>query len=364
LRRTQGARQGLHCGGQMSTAPRACILSLSGPDLLPAEAALLAEMQPWAVILMGRSFVTRDQVRRLIDEAWTALGRACLIFVDQEGGRVARLKSPEWPLFPSGQIYGEIFERDPDAGLEAAWLGHRLIANELSQMNIHANCAPVLDLRMDGAHQIVGDRALGNSVEAVCQLARAALQGLRDGSVAGVIKHMPGHGRALVDSHEQLPRVTAGDNELSQDFASFTALVDAPMGMTAHIAYDAFDPQRPATLSETVISDVIRGRIGFDGLLMTDDLGMKALGGTLADRARGAIGAGCDVVLHCSGFVKEPELILAEMREVAEASPVLEGKALDRARHAEAFATLGSSFDAESGWQRFAELTGNIGVAA
>jgi len=361
LRPVESAGPGLHCGGQMSGRPRACILSVSGSDLLADEASLLADMQPWAVILMGRSFVTRDQVRRLVDNIWAALDRPCLIFVDQEGGRVARLKPPEWPVFPSGQAYGDLFERDEAAGLEAAWLGHRLIANELAQMNIHANCAPVLDLRFDGAHQIVGDRALGNSVEAIARLARASLEGLRDGGVAGVIKHMPGHGRALVDSHEDLPRVTAGDNELSRDFASFSALVDAPMAMTAHIAYDAFDADAPATLSKTVISEVIRNRIGFDGLLMTDDLGMKALGGTLADRARGAIGAGCDTVLHCSGFVKEADVILAEMREVAEAVPELDGKALARAKHAQAFATLDRTFDAQAGWERFSEL---LGVAA
>ena len=348
----------------MSAAPRACILSVAGPELSEGEAGLLADMQPWAVILMGRSFVTRDQVRRLTDQIWRALGRACLIFIDQEGGRVARLKPPEWPVFPSAQIYGDIYVRDADAGLEAAWLGHRLIAHELAQMNIHANCAPVLDLRQDNAHEIVGDRAFGNTIETISRLSRAALEGMRDGGVAGVVKHMPGHGRALVDSHLELPRVVAGDNELAQDFASFAALVDAPMAMTAHIAYDAYDATRPATLSPTVISEVIRTRIGFDGLLMTDDLGMKALGGTLADRARGALEAGCDVVLHCSGFVKEPEIVLAEMTEVAAACQPLAGRALDRAQRAEAFATLATPFDVDAGWQRFGELTRLAGVAA
>ncbi len=348
----------------MSAAPRACILSVSGPELTTGEADLLGQMQPWAVILMGRSFITREQTRSLVDNIWGALERPCLVFVDQEGGRVARLKAPEWPVFPSARVYGDIYARDAAAGLEAAWLGHRLIAYELAQMNIHANCAPVLDMRFDGAHQIVGDRALASSAQAIGELSRAALEGMRDGGVAGVVKHMPGHGRALVDSHLELPRVTAGDNELAKDFASFTALADAPMAMTAHIAYDAYDKDRPATLSPTVISEVIRGRIGFDGLLMTDDLGMNALGGTLADRARGALGAGCDVVLHCSGFVKEPELILSEMREVAEACPVLEGRARARAEQAEAFATLARPFDATAAWVRFGELTGAAGVAA
>ena len=348
----------------MSAAPRACILSVSGPELSEGEAGLLADMEPWAVILMGRSFVTRDQVRHLTDQIWRALGRACLIFIDQEGGRVARLKPPEWPVFPSAQIYGDIYARDAAAGLEAVWLGHRLIAHELAHMNIHANCAPVLDLRQDGAHEIVGDRAFATTIEAISHLSRAALEGMRDGGVAGVVKHMPGHGRALVDSHLELPRVVAGDNELAQDFASFAALVDAPMAMTAHIAYDAYDATRPATLSPTVISEVIRTRIGFDGLLMTDDLGMKALGGTLADRARGALEAGCDVVLHCSGFVKEPEIILAEMTEVAAACQPLAGRAFERAQRAEAFATLATPFEQDAGWQRFDELTRFAGVAA
>lgn len=348
----------------MSAAPRACILSVSGPELIDAEASMLSQTQPWAVILMGRSFVTRDQTRALVDNIWGALGRPCLVFVDQEGGRVARLKPPEWPIFPSAQTYGQIYATKPEAALEAAWLGHRLIAHELAQMNVHANCAPVLDMRFDGAHQIVGDRAFGDMPDVISELSRAALEGMRDGGVAGVIKHMPGHGRAQVDSHMELPRVTAGDNELSRDFASFSALIDAPMAMTAHIAYDAFDAERPATLSPTIISDVIRGRIGFDGLLMTDDLGMKALGGSLTDRAQGALAAGCDVVLHCAGFAKEPETVLAEMLQVGSACPVLEGRALERAQAAEAFATLAKPFDAAAGWTRFTELTVMNGAAA
>jgi len=348
----------------MSAAPRACILSVSGPELTGEDAAMLHEMQPWAVILMGRSCISRAQVTYLTDDIWAALGRACLIFIDQEGGRVARLKPPEWPVFPSARVYGDMYARDAAAGLEAVWLGHRLIAHELAQMNVHANCAPVLDMRFDRAHEIVGDRALGDSIEVISQLSRAALEGMRDGGVAGVVKHMPGHGRALVDSHMELPRITARDNELAQDFASFAALADAPMAMTAHIAYDAYDKDRPATLSPTVISEVIRGRIGFDGLLMTDDLGMQALGGTLAGRARGALDAGCDVVLHCSGFVKDAGAILTEMGEVAAACKVLEGRALERAKRAEAFATLAKEFDADAGWARFGELTVASGVAA
>ena len=343
---------------------RACILSVSGPILLADEAAMLAEMQPWGVILMGRSCVSRDQVKKLVDDIWTALQRPCLVFIDQEGGRVARLKAPEWPKFPSGGNYADLYTDNPETGLEAVWLGHRLIGHELAAMSIHADCAPVLDRRIDGAHDIVGDRAFGATARQIAELGRAALKGLRDAGVAGVIKHIPGHGRALVDSHEKLPRVTAGDNEMAEDFESFTALLDAPMGMTAHIAYDAFDADRPATLSSKVISEVIRGRIGFDGLLMSDDLGMKALGGTLGERAKGALEAGCDVALHCSGFVKDSAEILKEMRDVAEACTPLEGKSLARAQHAEAFATLAKPFDAAAGYACLEELMGSRQVAA
>ncbi len=348
----------------MRSGKRACILSVSGETLTPDEHALFSEMQPWAVILMGRSCVSRAQVRALVDDIWNALERPCLIFIDQEGGRVARLKAPEWPVFPAGGTYAKLFRASRDAGLEATWLGHRLIAHELASLGIHADCAPVLDRCIDGAHDIVGDRAFGESPEEIALLGREALKGLRDGGVAGVIKHIPGHGRALVDSHLSLPRVTAGDNELAQDFASFAAILDAPMAMTAHIAYDAYDAEHPATLSKIMISDVIRKRIGFQGLLMSDDLGMKALGGTLGERASGAVAAGCDVALHCSGFVKDAGEILAEMREVAEATPMLEGEGLARADHAERFATLAKPFDAAAGYARLEELFAALEVAA
>ena len=348
----------------MTAAIRACILSVSADTLTPNEASLLSEMQPWGVILMGRSCVSRAQVRSLVDEIWNALKRPCLIFIDQEGGRVARLKAPEWPVFPAGGRYGDLYSHSREDGCEAAWLGHRLMAHELAELGIHANCAPVLDRQIDGAHDIVGDRAFGEHAEQIALLGRAALKGLRDGGVAGVIKHMPGHGRAMVDSHLSLPRVTAGDNELSQDFASFEALLDAPMAMTAHIAFEAYDAALPVTLSARMIEEVIRGRIGYQGLLMSDDLGMKALGGTLAERAAGTIQAGCDIALHCSGFVKDADDIHAEMREVAEATPLLDGDSLKRAQHAESFATMAKPFDADAGYARLAELFAPMEVAA
>ena len=342
----------------------ACILSVAGASLSEDEAALFAEVQPWGVILMGRSCVSRRQVLQLVDDIWAALGRACLIFIDQEGGRVARLKAPEWPVFPAGADYAALYEADAQKGLEAAWLGHRLIASELAEMSIHADCAPVVDLPVAGAHDIIGDRAYGSEPAQVAALARAALRGLADGGVAGVVKHIPGHGRSMADSHEELPRVTAGDNEMAADFEAFALLSEAPMAMTAHIVYEAYDPDHAATVSAEVISTIIRGRIGFDGLLMTDDLGMKALGGTLGERADAAIEAGCDVLLHCSGFARDADEVLREMRAVGEAAPELSGKALQRALRAEAMATREKPFEPVDGWARFYEFFPKIEVAA
>jgi beta-N-acetylhexosaminidase len=343
---------------------KACILSVSGPELTPAEAALFRKHNPWGVILMGRSCVNRMQVRKLVADIWTATGRETLIFIDQEGGRVARLKAPEWPLFPRGADYAAIYARDPELGREATWLGHRLIASELAALSIHADCSPVVDLSVPGAHDIIGDRAFGTEPNGIADLAAAALEGLAAGGVAGVIKHIPGHGRAFADSHFELPRVTAGDNEMAKDFDAFARVAHAPMAMTAHISYDAFDPGKAATVSRIMIQDVIRGRIGFDGLLMTDDLGMKALGGTLTERADASIAAGCDVLLHCSGFLKDAGEILAEMTEVAEAAPVLKGKAEARAEAADAIGRRVEPFEPARGWRRFHELFPPAGAMA
>lgn len=343
---------------------KACILSVSGPELTPGEAALLKAEQPWGIILMGRSCVSREQVRRLVGDIWQATGRETLIFIDQEGGRVARLKAPEWPLFPRGSDYAAIYARDPELGREACRLGHRLIASELAGLSIHADCAPVVDLPVPGAHDVIGDRAFGTEPAQVADLARAALEGLRAGGVAGVIKHIPGHGRSMADSHLELPRVTAGDNELSKDFAAFEKVADAPMAMTAHIAYEAYDAGKAATVSRYMIQEVIRGRIGFDGLLMTDDLGMRALGGSLTDRAQAAIDAGCDVLLHCSGFLKDPADILAEMTEVASAAPILSGVAARRAAAADAIAGQAEPFEPAQAWRRFHELFPTVGAGS
>ncbi|MCR9078260.1 MAG: beta-hexosaminidase [Hyphomonadaceae bacterium] len=335
----------------------ACITSVSGPVLLAEERAFLREAQPWGVILMGRSCVDRAQVQALTADIKDALGREALIFIDQEGGRVARLKAPEWPRFPAAGVYGDLFGLHPEAAEEACYLGHRLMGRELSDLGIHADCAPCCDLRQVDTHDAIGDRAFGYSAEAIITLTEAALKGLSDAGVVGVVKHMPGQGRATMDTHYDLPAVGADANTLKQDMSVFKALADqVPMGMTCHVIFEAFDPHLPTTVSETVISETIRNRIGFDGLLMTDDLGMDALGGALADRGAKALAAGCDVLLHCSGFLKAPDGILKEMEEVAEAAGSLSGPALDRAKAAERAVQAPTDFDSEQGWARFNQL--------
>jgi beta-N-acetylhexosaminidase len=336
--------------------PKACILSVSGAVLTPGERDLLTRANPFGVILMGRSTLGPDQVRALVDSIWTATGRPTLIFIDQEGGRVARLKAPNFPVFPAPLRYGDLYQRDREAGREAAWLGHRLIAAELAPMGIHANFAPVLDLLIPNAHSVVGDRSFGASPDVIAELGRAAIAGLRAGGVVGAIKHMPGHGRAMVDSHQSMPVVDADLARLRADFAPFKALSDAPIGLTAHLAYPVLDGLTAATHSHTIVHTIIRGEIGFDGLLVTDDLGMNALGGTLASRATRAFEAGCDIALHCSGFVKEPGVLLAEMSEVAEVSPQLSGKALARAEAAEQASLTVEDFDRGEGWRRLQAL--------
>lgn len=335
---------------------KACILSVSGPDLTNEEAAFLSDAQPWAVILMGRSCVSKSQVQKLVDDIWGALGRPCLIFIDQEGGRVARLKAPEWPVFPAARRYGELYSKSPELGVEACRIGHSLMGIELAAMGIHADCSPVVDLPIDGAHDIIGDRAFAKTPPDIGVLTNAALQGLREAGVAGVIKHIPGHGRAKADSHEELPVVSEGEDILALDFAAFEAVKSAPMAMTAHILYPAFDADEPATTSKTVISDVIRGRIGFDGLLMSDDLGMKALGGPLDERAKRSLSAGCDVVLHCAGFEKDRDVILQEMIEVAQGCDELSGIQLARAQAAETDSTHAIPLDAVELRNRFNQL--------
>ena len=333
-----------------------CALGLRQPKLDADTRAFFRDARPWGFILFREACVTREQVRALCEALRDAAGHDATIWIDQEGGRVARLKAPEWPLWPAAARYGEIFDANNIHGVEAAYLGHRLIAHELRGIGVDADYAPVLDVPVDGSDKIVGDRAFSPNPKIVAVLARAALEGLHDGGVAGCIKHMPGHGRATADSHFALPRVAASELDLTNDVFPFAQNADAEAAMTAHIIYEAWDPDRPATCSPFVIEEIIRKRIGFAGLLMSDDLDMKALqyalNGGLAERAEAALAAGCDLVLQCSGH-------LSDMLTVAKGCRTLDGLPLVRARAVESFAKRPPrEFDAEAGWARFRELVG------
>lgn len=331
-----------------------CALGVRQPKLDEAARAFFREARPWAFILFREACVSREQARALCAELRDAAGHDAVIYIDQEGGRVARLKPPEWPVWPACAKYGEIYARDRDAGVEAARLGHRLIAQELKTIGVDGDFAPVLDVPVSGADPIIGDRAFSHDPGVIATLGAAALEGLHAGAVTGCIKHMPGHGRAEADSHLALPRVRAAMAELETDIAPFAALAAAEAAMTAHIVYEAWDADRPATCSPIVIETIIRTRIGFHGLLMSDDLDMKALqyamNGGLKERADAALKAGCDVVLQCSGVLKD-------MENAVQGCVPLAGPSLVRARAVEAFAKRQpGEFDAEAGWARFKQL--------
>jgi beta-N-acetylhexosaminidase len=307
----------------------ACILGCAGPALSAEETAFFRDVQPWGFILFGRNVESPDQVRRLTAALRESLGREdAPILVDQEGGRVQRLKAPHWRAYPPGRAYGQLAGNDPLLKREITRLGARLMAHDLRALGINVDCVPVLDVPDPSGHEIIGDRAYGPTPDEVASLGRAAAEGLIAGGVLPVIKHMPGHGRAMADSHLELPVVDAPYQALDgRDFVPFRALSDMPMGMSAHVIYTAIDPKRPATTSKTVLREVVRGAIGFDGLLMTDDLSMKALSGDFTARAGAARSAGCDVVLHCNGD-------MGEMQAVAAGAGVLKGRAARRAEAA------------------------------
>jgi beta-N-acetylhexosaminidase len=300
-------------------ATRAFITGISGTVLAPAERSFLRESEPWGLILFARNVETPDQVKRLTGALRDALGREAPVLVDQEGGRVQRLGPPHWPAYPAGAAYGRIYDEDPTKGTKAAYLGARLIAADLAAVGIDVDCLPIADVPAADADQVIGDRAYGETAEKVGRIARAMGDGLLAGGLLPVVKHIPGHGRAKSDSHYRLPVVETDRAVLeSSDFAAFRPLSDLPLGMTAHVVYTAIDALAPATTSATLIADVIRGWIRFGGLLMSDDISMGALSGSIAERARAAIAAGCDVVLHCNGS-------LAEMQELAQVMPLLAG---------------------------------------
>ncbi len=297
------------------------ILGLSGETLGADERAFFRAADPAGYILFARNCRTRAQLRALTDSLRDLAGRDDLpILIDQEGGRVARLGPPEWPAFPAARRFAELYERAPVTALAAARANAQAIAVTLAEAGINVDCLPLLDLAYDGAHGVIGDRALGAEPMQVAALGRAVLDGLAAGGCLGVVKHMPGHGRARADSHEELPAVDASAAELAADIAPFRALADAPLGMTAHILYPAWDAARCASLSPVVIGEVIRGRIGFDGLLMSDDIGMAALSGPLGARAAGVIAAGCDVALHCSGRIADNAEIAGALGEMGDAA--------------------------------------------
>jgi beta-N-acetylhexosaminidase len=278
-------------------------------------------------------------VTDLVREALGVLGAEAPVLIDQEGGRVQRLGPPHWPAYPPGAAYGRIYERDPQAGLAAARLGARLIAADLIELGITVDCLPLADVPVRGADQVIGDRAYGETPDKVAAIAGAVAEGLAEGGVLAVLKHIPGHGRANADSHEKLPVVHADRATLeASDFAAFRPLKKLPLAMTAHVVFTAFDSVHPATTSATMIGEVIRGFIGFDGLLMTDDVSMGALSGSIGERTRAAIAAGCDMVLHCNGK-------LDEMRAVAGAAPELAGDAAKRAAAALAVRKSPSAID-------------------
>lgn len=301
-----------------SRAPLAAFFGSAGTTLSPKERAFFQASNPAGYILFRRNIESAGQIEALVADFRDCVGRAdAPVLIDQEGGRVARLPSPPWRKAPPAAVFGRIAETDAALGEHAARLNALLIGAELRTLGINVDCAPVLDLRVAGAHDIIGDRAFSEDPAAIARLGRASCEGFLDAGVIPVVKHIPGHGRAHADSHESLPTVETPLDVLRRfDFAPFKALSDMPMAMTAHIVYTAADAARPATTSPSVIRSIIRGELGFDGLLMSDDICMKALAGSLPERTAAVIAAGCDVVLHCNGD-------LAEMEAVAAAAPPL-----------------------------------------
>lgn len=336
-------------------AQRAFISGLAGTELSEAEAVFLRETRPWGVILFGRNVDHPEQIRRLCDEVRTVMSDDTPILIDQEGGRVQRFGPPYLRAYPPGARYGALYAQDPLAGVEAAFLGATLMALDLVDLGITIDCVPVLDIPIEGSTNAIGDRALGTDVDAVATLGGAQIDGVLRAGALPVIKHMPGHGRATVDSHADLPKVDATMAELEgQDFTPFRLLAKrSPLGMTGHVVYLDVDDSQPATLSSSVIVNVIRERIGFDGALMTDDISMGALSGGMQERAEAAIAAGCDLVLHCNG-------VFEEMQGIAAGVPELESEALRRTDAALALRRRPETFDRAALEARFDELLGRI----
>lgn len=309
------------------------IFGLSGAAITADERAFFREADPLGYILFKRNCVDRAQMRALTDSLRDLSGRADVpILIDQEGGRVARMQPPEWPAFPAGPAFDSLYELAPSSAIEAVRANAQALALMLAEVGVNVNCAPLLDVRQPETTPAVGERAFGSEPMQVAALGRAMLDGMAMGGVVGVVKHMPGHGRGVVDSHHELPVVRASDAELERDIEPFRTLSGAPMGMTCHVVFEAWDAERPATLSPTVIADVIRGRIGFDGLLMTDDIDMKALSGTAGEKAAAAIAAGCDVALDCWARMDEMVEITGRLGDASAATLARLERAMASAR--------------------------------
>jgi beta-N-acetylhexosaminidase len=335
---------------------RAFITGVSGPVLTDDERAFLREHRPWGFILFKRNVENPGQVTGLVRDLREIVKRSdAPVLIDQEGGRVQRLSPPHWPVYPPGAVFSALYDQDKEIGLEAARLTARLIAADLDDLGINVDCLPLADVPVAGANAIIGDRAYGTVPNKVAAIARAVTDGLVQGGVLPVLKHIPGHGRATADSHIGLPTVDTPVPELARtDFAAFSPLADLPMAMTAHVVFSALDPAQPATTSATIINQVIRGTIGFQGLLMSDDVSMNALHGSIAERTRAIVAAGCDMILHCNGK-------LDEMRQVAGETPLLAGDALARAERALASRRTPEPFDRKAARIRLDELIGRAG---
>jgi beta-N-acetylhexosaminidase len=312
------------------TESKAMIVGCAGTAFSDDEIDFISRERPWGLILFARNIGTAEEIRALTAQFRSVVEREdAPVFIDQEGGRVQRIREPiTRHRYPSGAEVGALYRADRETGMRAARTMSRLHAADLRPLGITADCLPVLDVPVEGAHDVIGDRAYGHDPDTVATLGREAAEGLLEGGVLPVIKHIPGHGRAFSDSHKALPVVDTPLAALrAHDFPPFAALAGMPMAMTAHVVYAEIDPERPATTSLTVVRDIIRGEIGFDGLLMSDDVSMHALSGDFGQRTESIFGAGCDVVLHCNG-------VMNEMKAVAAQTPVLQGKALERAQAA------------------------------
>jgi beta-N-acetylhexosaminidase len=337
---------------------RAFITGVSGLELGADERAFIRDERPWGFILFKRNIDTPTQVSSLVRELRDAICNPdAPVLIDQEGGRVQRLGPPHWPVYPPGAVFGALYDIEPKLGFQAARLSSRLIAADLIESGITVDCLPLADVPVEGGDAVIGNRAYGTEPAKVAAIARAVTEGLEQGGVLPVLKHIPGHGRAAADSHFRLPTVDTSKEELERtDFAAFQPLADLPMAMTAHVVFSALDPAQPATTSATIINQVIRGVIGFQGLLMSDDVSMNALAGTIAERTRAIANAGCDMILHCNGK-------LDEMRDVARETPELTGEALERAKRALASRHPPRPFDRQAARAELDALINRVGTA-